>query len=167
HPNNVKRVLRALEICITAGRPKSELDRESTVGESRYDACVIGLRWPRELLNERIDVRVDAMLADGLLEETRRLLDAGYLSPDTTAGQAIGYKEMLGFIRGEEPLDEAVLRLKIATHRYAKRQMTWFGAKPYVKWIDCCDGGSPKRFDEIVNIAARVFYGEEKCDIIK
>ena len=153
HPNNAKRVLRALEICLSSGKTKSEFDAESVVGECPYDACVIGLRWPRDELNRRIDMRVDAMLAEGLVKETAALLSAGYLAPDTTAGQAIGYKEILPYLRGEEPLEVSAERLKIATHRYAKRQMTWFGAKSYVQWIDC----TGRNFEEIVNIAAELF----------
>ena len=159
HPNNTKRVLRALEICISSGKTKSEFDAESVVGECPYAACVIGLRWPREQLNARIDERVNIMLKDGLAEETAHLLDAGYLAPDTTAGQAIGYKEIVPFLRGEEPLSASADRLKIATHRYAKRQMTWFGAKNYVKWIDCAG----RNFEEIVNIAAELFICAQDC----
>lgn len=162
HPNNTKRVLRAIEICLTAGTTKSALDAASVMGECPYDACVIGLRWPREQLNARIDERVDAMLRDGLLAETAGLYAAGYLAPGTTAGQAIGYKELLPHLRGEEPLSASVERLKIATHRYAKRQMTWFGAKTYVKWIDCAG----RNFEEIVNIAAECYNRRSECDII-
>ncbi len=163
HPNNKKRVLRALEICLSAGCRKSELDAASVRGDTPYDACVIGLRWPRELLNARIDLRVDAMLRDGLVQESARLLEAGYLEPGTTAGQAIGYKEILGYIRGEESLETAAERLKIATHRYAKRQMTWFGAKDYVQWIDCAE----QNFEEIVNNALSLFIGGADCGTIK
>ncbi|MBQ8397088.1 MAG: tRNA (adenosine(37)-N6)-dimethylallyltransferase MiaA [Clostridia bacterium] len=162
HPNNTKRVLRAIEICLSAGTTKSALDAASVVGECPYDACVIGLRWPREQLNARIDERVDAMLAEGLVEETARLLEAGYLAPGTTAGQAIGYKEIVPYLRGEEPLAVSAERLKIATHRYAKRQMTWFGAKDYVEWIDCAG----RKFEEIVNIAAECYTGRAECGII-
>ncbi|MBR7184981.1 MAG: tRNA (adenosine(37)-N6)-dimethylallyltransferase MiaA [Clostridia bacterium] len=163
HPNNTKRVLRAIEICLGAGTTKSALDAASVVGDCPYDACVIGLRWPRELLNARIDTRVDAMLAEGLVEETARLDAAGYLAPGTTAGQAIGYKEILPFLRGEESLSASAERLKIATHRYAKRQMTWFGAKDYVEWIDCAG----RNFEEIVNIAAERLSAGAECGTIK
>ncbi len=162
HPNNTKRVLRALEICIATGRTKSALDAESTVGECPYAARVFGLRWPREVLNARIDVRVDAMLDEGLLDETAHLLAAGHLEPGTTAYAAIGYKELLPHLRGEEALAASVERLKIATHRYAKRQMTWFGAKDYVEWIDC-DG---RKFEEIVNIAANRYTDGDFCGIL-
>ena len=108
HPNNVKRVVRALEIYEQTGIPKSEFDRRSQVGESPYDAVVIGLHYPRrEVLYERINRRVDVMLADGLLEETKKLLDEGVFEVNLTAAQAIGYKELLGYLRGEETLSAA------------------------------------------------------------
>ncbi len=136
HPNNVKRVIRALEIYESCGVPKSELDRRSRERGLCYDATVIGLRYhSRELLYSRIDRRVELMLEDGLLDETKRLLDMGVFERNATAAQAIGYKELLGALRGETPLDEAIASLKLATRHYAKRQMTWFSAKPYVRWI--------------------------------
>ncbi len=136
HPNNVKRVARAIEICMTVGGTKTALDRASRERPSPYDALVIGLcTSERALLYERIERRVDQMLRDGLLAETERLVAQGVFETNGTAAQAIGYKELLGYLRGEESLEEAVLRLKTATRRYAKRQMTWFGAKEYVRWI--------------------------------
>jgi tRNA dimethylallyltransferase len=142
HENNLHRVLRALEIYETTGVPKSAWDQESKAIEPCYDATVIGLRYTnRELLYARINDRVDIMLREGLLEETKRLLDAGVFESNATAAQAIGYKELLAHLRGEETLAEATERLKMATRRYAKRQMTWFGAKNYIQWIDLdCDG---------------------------
>ncbi|MBR0443091.1 MAG: tRNA (adenosine(37)-N6)-dimethylallyltransferase MiaA [Clostridia bacterium] len=152
HPNNVKRAIRALEIYECCGVPKSELDRRSRERGLCYDARVIGLRYrSRELLYSRIDRRVDIMMADGLLDETRRLLDEGVFERNTTAAQAIGYKELLGYLRGECTLDEATGRLKLATRHYAKRQMTWFSAKSYVRWIDADDGqGNMRDFDVIL-----------------
>lgn len=152
HPNNVKRVLRALEIYECCGVPKSELDRRSRERGLCYDACVIGLRYhSRELLYSRIDRRVDMMISDGLLDETRRLLDAGVFERNATAAQAIGYKELLGYLRGECSLDEATDRLKLATRHYAKRQMTWFGAKDYVRWVYAdAENGDMRAFDDIV-----------------
>ena len=76
------------------------------------------------------------MLSAGLLDETRRLLSEGVFDANATAAQAIGYKELLSYLRGEEPLTEAVERLRLATRHYAKRQMTWFGAKDYVKGVE-------------------------------
>ena len=158
HPNNVKRVIRALEIYMSCGITKTELDRRSREIDSPYDATVIGLRYlDRGILYDRIDKRVDIMLADGLLEETRALLEEGVFDVNSTAAQAIGYKELLGYLRGEDSLQNAVETLKTATRRYAKRQITWFSAKPYVKWLDMDGEGGIKTFEEIVNNAARLF----------
>ena len=151
HKNNVKRVIRAIEIYKTSGKTKTELDRLSLLGEPRYDAVVIGLRYnDRETLANRINVRVDVMIENGLLDETRGLFEAGIFEKNTTATQAIGYKEMLGFIRGDMTLDEATETLKSATRKYAKRQMTWFRQKPYVVWIDADGEGGVRPFGDIV-----------------
>ncbi len=167
HPNNVKRVIRALEIYRVSGLTKTELDRRSLEGGDRYDATVVGLRYAdREILCGRIDRRVDLMLREGLAEETRRLLEEGVFERNRTAAQAIGYKEILPYCRGEEPLDVAAERLKIATHRYAKRQMTWFSARPYVRWLDMMASGREKTFEEIVNNAKELFQKEGFCDKI-
>ena len=156
HENNVKRVVRALEIFESTGMTKSEADRRSRQVESPYDATVIGLRYEtRELLYERIDRRVDQMLEEGLLEETRRLLDEGVFETNSTAAQAIGYKELLGYLSGEKSLDEATEDLKRATRRYAKRQITWFGAKDYVKWVDATENGLMRGFDGILQEALK------------
>ncbi len=157
HPNNVKRVIRAIEIYRTGGKTKSELDRESQLSECDYDALVIGLRYRnREILYDRIEKRVDAMMADGLLNEVRMLLSDGIFEKNSTATQAIGYKEMLGYIRGEATLEEAVETLKCATRRYAKRQMTWFSAKKYVTFLDAECDGVQRSFDEIASDACRL-----------
>ena len=162
HPNNVKRVARAIEICKTTGRKKSDLDRESREPECPYDATVIGLLYEsRELLYGRIDKRVDIMMEQGLLEETRRLREMGVFETCRTAAQAIGYKELFPYLDGEATLQSCVETLKMATHRYAKRQMTWFRAKDYVKWITCdmVENGQPsvKKFEDIVNNAKTLF----------
>jgi len=136
HENNVPRVIRALEIYRVTGRTKTEVDRENAFFDPTYCPYVVGLSWPRETLTRRIDARVDRMLSSGLLDETRRLLSDGIFAVNATAAQAIGYKELLSYLRGEESLDEAVSRLRLATRRYAKRQMTWFRAKDYVKWVE-------------------------------
>lgn len=142
HENNVKRVARALEIYESTGMTKTESDRRSRELQSPYAARVIGLLYePRELLYGRIDRRVDEMLAAGLREETERLLGEGVFESNMTAAQAIGYKELLGYLGGTQSLLEATEELKRATRRYAKRQMTWFGAKDYVEWIDMTDRG--------------------------
>ena len=161
HPNNVKRVVRALEIFEQTGIPKSEFDRRSQTVESPYNAVVIGLHYPRrEVLYERINRRVDMMLADGLLEETRRLLDEGVFARNQTAAQAIGYKELLGYFDGNETLAEAAENLKTATRRYAKRQLTWFSAKPYVRWVEMEKDGALRSLDDICDEILSLFETE-------
>ncbi len=136
HPNNVKRVIRALEIYKTSGRTKSELDRESKSFESEYRAIQIGIKYEnREILYDRINLRVDKMMEAGLLEETRTLLENGVFEKNTTAAQAIGYKELLSYFRGEKSLENAIEDLKMATRRYAKRQITWFSSHGDVNWL--------------------------------
>ena len=162
HPNNVKRVVRALEIYEQTGIPKSEFDRRSQVVESPYEATVIGLFYPRrEVLYERINRRVDMMLADGLLEETKRLLDEGVFEVNLTAAQAIGYKELLGYLDGSETLTEATENLKTATRRYAKRQITWFSAKPYVEWVEMEKDGELRSLDDVCEEIVSRFEREE------
>ena len=158
HPNNVKRVARAIEIYRTTGRKKSELDRESREPDCPYNATVMGLCYDsRSLLYDRIDRRVDIMMEQGLLDETRRLRDMGVFRVCQTAAQAIGYKELFPYLDGEASLESCVETLKMATRRYAKRQITWFSAKPYVTRIICdtLSAGTPivKNFEDIVNNA--------------
>jgi tRNA dimethylallyltransferase len=158
HPNNVKRVVRALEIYRTTGRKKSELDVESRTGPSPWDALVVGLRYNRrDILYNRIDRRVDAMLADGLVEEARRLRQAGIFDVCGTAAQAIGYKELFPYLDGKMTLEEAAGILKTATRRYAKRQLTWFSAREYVHWVDADGPDGVRDFEDIVNNVEKLF----------
>ena len=153
HPNNVKRVIRALEIYKTSGRTKSELDRESKSFESKYDAIQIGIKFDdREKLYERINLRVDKMLEMGLLEETKELLDGGVFEKNATAAQAIGYKELLSYFGGEKTLEGAIEDLKQATRRYAKRQMTWFSSHGNVKWLSADE----KTLSELADEAEKI-----------
>ncbi len=159
HPNNVKRVARAIEIYRTCGVPKSVIDRESREGERRFGIKCAALKYSdRGELYRRIDSRVDIMMEQGLEAETRRLMAEGVFECNSTAAQAIGYKELMGYIEGRESLEEAVEKLKIATRRYAKRQITWFSARDYVRDIDVCDGENKKTFEEIVNIVSKLFF---------
>ena len=154
HPNNLRRVIRALEIHRLTGIPKSEWDRRSRALPARFDAAVLGLMFAdRALLYERIERRVDMMLSDGLLEETRALLCAGVFERSPTAAAAIGYKELLPYLRGECSLEDAVTELKTATRRYAKRQLTWFGAKDYVRPLTVDGENGMLKSEQIVNNA--------------
>ena len=158
HPHNVKRVIRALEIYRTTGRKKSQLDIESRTAQPPWDALVVGLRYnDRVILYRRIDHRVDAMLAGGLVEETRRLRQAGIFDVCSTAAQAIGYKELFPYLDGEMTLEEAAGVLKTATRRYAKRQITWFSARDYVRWVDADSPDGERDFEDIVNNVEKLF----------
>jgi tRNA dimethylallyltransferase len=158
HKNNEKRVLRALEICEVTGRKKSEIDKENSAFSPLYDATVISLVFHnRELLYERIERRVDQMIQQGLVDEARALMNAGVFERSQTAAQAIGYKELFPYLNGERGLEECVNELKIATRRYAKRQLTWFGGKDYVKKLFVDDDNGLKTFEDIVNISKKLF----------
>ena len=131
HQNNKKRVVRALEICLLSGKTKTEADREKARPNDKYEFISLTLdARDRQVLYRRIDDRVDAMMAAGLPEEVKGLLEAGLLIPGTTACQAIGYKEMIAWAKGEMTLDAAAAEIKQATRRYAKRQLTWFRRYP-------------------------------------
>lgn len=158
HKNNVKRVMRALEICIVTGQKKSEIDKKNSEIVDKYDHKVITLAFQnRELLYERIEKRVDLMIEQGLLDETKRLLDEGVFERSQTAAQAIGYKELLPYLRGEDSLENCIDELKKATRRYAKRQTTWFSGKDYAHKVYVDDGNSLKTFEDIVNISINLF----------
>lgn len=139
HPNNARRVVRALEM-LDEGTSYAEHHEGLHARAAHYDARVWGLTMSRERLYERIDARVDRMMGEGLLDEVRALAARG-LSPDVTAGQAIGYKELLDALAGRCGLEEAVETIKRRTRRYAKRQLSWFRHDPRVRWIDldACD----------------------------
>ena len=158
HKNNVKRVMRAVEICLVTGQKKSEIDKKNSEIVDKYDHKVITLAFQnRELLYERIERRVDLMIEHGLLDETKLLMDEGVFERSQTAAQAIGYKELLPYLRGEDSLENCVEELKKATRRYAKRQTTWFSGKDYAHKVYVDDGNSLKTFEDIVNISIKLF----------
>jgi tRNA dimethylallyltransferase len=135
HPNDKKRIIRALEIYLATGMTISEHDAETRKTPPRYDACILALSFKeREELYRHIDQRVDAMIKKGLQEEVRRLLEMG-LTPRHTAMQAIGYKELTGVLLGAEDLGGAVARIKMESRRYAKRQLSWLRRNESVHWI--------------------------------
>ncbi len=159
HPNNVRRVARALEIFELTGKRKSEWDAVSRLG-ARREITVIGLRFSdRELHREAIKKRCRQMMEAGLLDEVRRLYEAGALSSGMPASLAIGYKELIPCILGEESESEAEERLFYATCRYAKRQATWFYKKDYINWLEV-DGVYAGREDmgAIFDRAVRIIH---------
>lgn len=161
HKNNVKRVIRALEIYDACGVPKSQLDRESQALPTDISIGMITLDvHDRENLYRRVDARVDAMMAEGLLDEVRTLYGAGLLPEHTTASQAIGYKELISYIEGRSTLEEAIELLKLSSRRYAKRQLTWFRHERAERvFIDCESGemkGVAQLCDEVSSAAERL-----------
>ena len=135
HRHDEKRILRALEVWYETGETITDHDRRTRNLPPRYHALRLGLDFlRREDLWARIDRRVDQMMAQGLAEEVRALLEAG-VPPSCTAMQAIGYKEFAAALRGEEPLEQAVEEVKLRSRQYAKRQRTWFRRTPGVRWL--------------------------------
>ncbi len=134
HYNNVKRVIRAIEICKTTGMTKTEADKLS-IGKPMYNPTIYGLNMPREKLYERIDRRVDIMVEHGLVGEVRQLLNMG-IRRDSTAMQAIGYKELVRYIDGLCDFETAIEDIKRESRRYAKRQLTWFRRNPDIIWTE-------------------------------
>ena len=133
HPNNTRRVIRALEIFHCTGKTMSEY-QENQTHELQYDVALIGLTMDRELLYKRINYRVDLMMNQGLLDEVKGLFDEGV--KDVQSVQAIGYKELYDYFDGTISLVQAIENLKQNSRRYAKRQLTWFRNKMEVAWFD-------------------------------
>lgn len=136
HPNNVRRVIRALEIYHCTGKTKEETQANQSP-ELIYDTALIGLTMERDRLYERINLRVDLMVEEGLLDEVQALHDQGLR--DCQSIQAIGYKEIYLYLNGKISLVDAIEMLKQNSRRYAKRQLTWFRNKMQVKWFDMGD----------------------------
>ena len=135
HPNNIVRVIRALEVYELTGTPMSELQQQWHPEKQRYPFIAFGLTMPRVLLYCRIEQRVDVMLANGLIAEVESLLAAGY-GRDTIALRSFGYKELIAYLGGDCTYLEAISQLKQNTRRFAKRQLTWFRKDTRIEWLD-------------------------------
>ncbi len=133
HPNDLRRVVRALEVCELTGKPMSAQRGAETPGP--YAVLALGLRMPRELLFQRVERRVRRMMELGLLDEVRSLLKSG-VPPTAQSMQGIGYKELVPAALGGGQTSDAVRRIILNTRHYAKRQETWFRAEPAVRWLD-------------------------------
>ncbi|MBN1460655.1 MAG: tRNA (adenosine(37)-N6)-dimethylallyltransferase MiaA [Armatimonadetes bacterium] len=142
HPNDTKRIIRALEVFAGGGAPAPSLGSVDRGRAARYNTRQFGLSLGREELYRRIDERVDRMIAAGLVEEVRALLERG-CDESLTSMKGLGYAQLLPHVRGEVSLDEAVRVLKRDTRRFAKRQFTWFRADPVIEWIDVEEAGGP------------------------
>ena len=135
HANNVKRVIRALEFYHQNGTPISAHNEEQKKQVSPYDLAYFVLNAPRDILYERIDKRVDQMMDEGLVKEVEELRNDG-CHRGMVSMQGLGYKEILAYLEGEYPLEEAVRILKRDTRHFAKRQLTWFRRESDVIWVD-------------------------------
>jgi len=133
HPNDSYRIIRALEVHELTGKPITAFQQEHGFKDNRFRALKIGLHINREVLYDRINHRVDAMIDSGFLDEVKRLLEMGY-SDDLKSMQSIGYRHLIDFIKGRCSWDETMRTLKRDTRRYAKRQLTWFKADPEIVW---------------------------------
>ena len=135
HANNVKRVIRALEFYKLTGQKISEHNEKERAKEAPYEFCYFVLNDDRKLLYDRIDLRIDKMMEEGLLEEVSSLKNKGY-TKDMVSMQGLGYKEILDYLNGECSLEEAIYILKRDTRHFAKRQLTWFRRERDVIWVD-------------------------------
>jgi tRNA dimethylallyltransferase len=148
---NPRRVVRALEVIRVTGKPFSAQRADWSQAKPGGQPTLIGLRRSSEDLHRRIHLRVDAMFAAGLVEETRQLLDLG-LERNRTAMQAIGYRQVVEHLRGERGLKETVELVKTKTRQFAKRQMTWFRNQLPVQWLDVEPATDPAKLtDEIIS----------------
>ncbi len=137
HQNDIRRVIRALEVYSTTGQPFSSFYTDLNEASSKlgYNPIIVALTMPRDLLYSRINSRVDTMMELGLLEEVRTIYNAGY-SHNLPALQGLGYKQLLMHMRGEVTLEEAIELIKRETRRFAKRQLTWFRRDLRIQWLD-------------------------------
>jgi tRNA dimethylallyltransferase len=142
HPNDTYRILRALETIESSGTSISELHQEHGFEDDPYRVLKVGLQMDRRKLYARIDQRVELMIAAGLVEEVKKLMEMGYAA-ELKSMQSIGYRHVVEFLSAKLPWDECVRTLKRDTRRFAKRQFTWFGADPLIQWYE------PDRLEEI------------------
>lgn len=160
HPNDVRRVIRALEIYhLTGDTMSSRLDEQKK--QSPYELCIIGLTMDRKILYNRIEQRIDQMMESGLLQEVQNLLNQGY-TRELVSMQGLGYKEIIEHLLDGVPLDVAVEKLKRDTRRFAKRQLSWFRHMTDISWIDIEEG---EKFSTILNGARGIIAGKFLNDL--
>lgn len=160
HPNDVRRVIRALEVFHLTGETlSSSLERQNK--QSPYDLCFIGLTMDRQMLYNRIEQRIDGMIAAGLIGEVQQLLDRGF-SRDLVSMQGLGYKEIAEHLVDGLPLELAVEKLKRDTRRFAKRQLSWFRHMNDISWVDVGDG---KNFSANFEAVRAIIAGKFPTDL--
>lgn len=156
--NDKKRIIRVLEIKHSTGKNKTELELESRKNEVKYEYKVFAINMPREILYDRINKRVDIMIENGLIDEVENIIEKYKEFP--TAMQAIGYKEIVMYLKGELTKQEAIEKIKQESRRYAKRQITWFKKIENIKWID----GLKDKDKNIKFIQDVIFDLKKECD---
>lgn len=157
HPNDLRRIIRALEVYKITGKPISYHNRMSRTNLPKYDFFMLGLNMERAELYKRIDIRVDKMFEQGLIEEVKDLVDRG-ISPECTSMQGLGYKEILEYLQGSMSLDDVNETVKRSTRRYAKRQLTWFRRDPRIKWFDMKDNMENIIKNILIYLEAKGFF---------
>lgn len=155
-PNDKKRITRIIELYKATGKTKTELERISRINGVKYDYKVFAINMDREKLYERINLRVDLMIENGLVDEVKNIVNKYNKFP--TAMQGLGYKEVVEFLNGEITEIEMIDKIKQETRRYAKRQLTWFRKNKDIIWID----GLNKK-DENINVILEVFKNGKDC----
>lgn len=154
HPNNLKRVIRALEVYYLTGKPISQLQVEMKP-EINFETVQVGLNWDRKKLYRRIEKRVDEMIERGLIDEVRKLRELGY-DKNLNSLQTVGYKEVFDYLDGLISYDEMVYLIKRNSRRYAKRQLTWFRQDKRIIWVDVDDGTDFNELaDKVIEIYSR------------
>lgn len=147
HPNDLRRIVRALEVYEKAKAPISKLKDQTQGLSAKYDIKMFGLNMERKILYKRIDDRVEEMFSKGLVNEARNLRGQDL---SLTASQALGYKEAFGFLKGEYGPDEAKRLIKRNTRRYAKRQLTWFRRDKRIEWIIVDENSEPEDIAKVI-----------------
>lgn len=146
HPNNIKRVIRAIEVYYETGQKIGDFSRDITLNDE-YEFYLVGLTRDRQELYDRINKRVDIMIGEGLVGEVENLLNQGY-DRDLISFKGLGYKEIIAYLKGEYSLDEAIRILKRDTRRYAKRQLTWFRRYNNINWYNISSYSTSEKLTE-------------------
>lgn len=154
HPNDVKRVIRAIEIYQLTGYKMADYQQRAQY--SPYNLLMIGLTMDREKLYQRINMRVDKMVEAGLVEEVRQLLDRGF-DPSLVSMQGLGYKELVPYLYGEITLEKAVNDIRQRTRHFAKRQLSWFRRMPQIEWFDLTD---PEHYPTVLETITQRMAGK-------
>jgi tRNA dimethylallyltransferase len=135
HPNDISRISRALEIVLETGNSIQDYQRDHRFQDQRYEVLYIGVSWPRDVLYDRINERVIRMIDEGLVEETRALLEMGY-GEHLASMNSIGYKQSVSYIKGKMTVNEMIGDIQQKSRRYAKKQITWYKKDETVHWLD-------------------------------